>query len=81
MAVETLKLDHSPFDKIRIGNKTESERRAYSFEQVTTILNAAFQSTYDVFLPVLVQAYCGCRSPKSSTRQPMTSCKSTGNGA
>jgi integrase len=61
VAVETLKLDRSPFDKIRIGNKTESERRAYSFEQVTTILNAAFQSTYDVFLPVLVQAYCGCR--------------------
>jgi len=28
---------------------------------VTTILNAAYQSTYDVFLPVLVQAYCGCR--------------------
>jgi integrase len=61
VAVETFKLDRSPFDKIRIGNKTESERDAYSFEQVTTIVNAAFQSTYDVFLPVLVQAYCGCR--------------------
>ena len=61
VAVETFKLDRSPFDKIRIGNKTESERAAYSFEQVTMILNAAFQSTYDVFLPVLVQDYCGCR--------------------
>ena len=48
-------------DKVSVGNKTESQRQPYSIEQVTTILNAAYLNTYDVFLPVLVQTYTGCR--------------------
>jgi len=48
-------------DKVAFGTKIESKRQPYSVEQVSLILTRAQAETDDIFLPLLVQAYTGCR--------------------
>jgi integrase len=61
VAVQQILLDASPMDKITIGSKVDSNRQPYSVKHVTLILNRAQAETDDIFLPLLVQAYTGCR--------------------
>jgi integrase len=61
VAVQSLLLDANPLDKVTVGTKIESKRQSYSVEQVTRILRRAQRETHDLFLPVLTQAYSGCR--------------------
>ena len=61
VAVQQILLDESPMDKVTIGSKVDSNRQAYSVKHVTLILNRAQKETDDIFLPLLVQAYTGCR--------------------
>jgi integrase len=61
VAVQSILLDESPMDKVALGSKIESKRQPYSVEHVTLILNRAQAETDDIFLPLLVQAYTGCR--------------------
>jgi integrase len=61
VAVQQILLDASPMDKITIGSKVGSNRQSYSVKHVTLILNRAQAETDDIFLPLLVQAYTGCR--------------------
>jgi integrase len=59
--VQSILLDESPMDKVAVGSKIDSKRQPYSIEHVTLILNRAQAETDDIFLPVLTQAYTGCR--------------------
>jgi integrase len=61
VAVQSILIDESPMDKVAIGSKIDSKRQPYSVENVTLILNRAQTETDDIFLPVLTQAYTGCR--------------------
>jgi integrase len=61
VAVQQILIDTSPMDKVAIGSKIESKRKPYSVEQVSLILIRAHAETDDIFLPLLVQAYTGCR--------------------
>jgi integrase len=61
VAVQQLLIDTNPMDKVAIGSKIDSKRQPYSVEQVTLILTRAQAATDDIFLPLLVQAYSGCR--------------------
>ena len=48
-------------DKVAVGTKIDSKRQPYSVDQVSLILTRAQLETEDIFLPLLVQAYSGCR--------------------
>ena len=48
-------------DNVVVGSKIESKRQPYSVDQVSRILTRAQAETDDIFLPLLVQAYSGCR--------------------
>jgi integrase len=61
VAVQSFLLDANPMDNVAVGSKIESKRQPYSVEQVTLILTRAQATTDDIFLPLLVQAYSGCR--------------------
>src|SRR5260370_66499 len=61
VAVQSFLLDANPLDNVAVGSKIESTRQSYSVEQVTLILTRAQAETDDIFLPLLVQAYSGCR--------------------
>ena len=61
IAVQQILIDTNPMDKVAVGTKIESKRRPYSVEQVNLILTRAQAETDDIFLPLLVQAYSGCR--------------------
>jgi len=61
VAVQQILIDTNPMDKVAIGSKIESKRQPYSVEQVSLILTRAQAETDDIFLPLLVQAYTGCR--------------------
>ena len=59
--MQSILIDESPMDKVAVGSKIESTRQPYSVEQVTLILSRAQTETDDIFLPLLSQAYSGCR--------------------
>jgi integrase len=61
VAVQSILLDANPLDNVTVGSKIESKRQSYSVEQVTLILTRAQRETDDIFLPLLAQAYTGCR--------------------
>jgi integrase len=61
VAVQSILLDESPMDKVAVGSKVDSKRQSYSVEHVTLILNRAQSETDDIFLPLLTEAYTGCR--------------------
>jgi len=61
VAVQQFLIDTNPMDKVAFGSKIESKRQPYSVEQVSLILTRAQAETDDIFLPLLVQAYSGCR--------------------
>lgn len=61
VAVQQFLIDTNPMDKVAVGSKIESKRQPYSVEQVSLILTRAQAETDDIFLPLLVQAYTGCR--------------------
>jgi integrase len=61
IAVQQFLINTSPMDNVAVGSKIESKRQPYSVEQVTLILNRAQGTTDDIFLPLLAQAYSGCR--------------------
>jgi integrase len=61
VSVNSILIDESPMDKVTIGSKVDSTRQSYSVVQVTLILTRAQTETDDIFLPLLVQAYTGCR--------------------
>jgi integrase len=61
VAVQSFLIDTNPMHKVAVGSKIESQRQPYSVEQVTLILNRAQAETDDIFLPLLAQAYSGCR--------------------
>ena len=59
--MQQILIDTNPMDKVAFGSKIESKRQPYSVEQVSLILTRAQAETDDIFLPLLVQAYTGCR--------------------
>ena len=61
VAVQSILLDETAMDKVAVGSKIESTRQSYSVDQVTLILSRAQTETDDIFLPLLSQAYSGCR--------------------
>ena len=61
IAVQSILIDTNPMDKVAVGSKIESKRQPYSVKDVTLILTRAQAETDDIFLPLLVQAYTGCR--------------------
>jgi integrase len=61
IAVQQFLIDTNPMDNVMVGSKTESKRQPYSVDQVSRILTCAQAETDDIFLPLLVQAYSGCR--------------------
>ncbi len=61
VAVQQFLIDTNPTDNVAVGSKIESKRQPYSVEQVSLILTRAQAETDDIFLPLLVQAYSGCR--------------------
>jgi integrase len=61
VAMQPILLDENPMDKVAVGSKVESKSQPYSVHQVTLILNRAQHETDDIFLPLLVEAYTGCR--------------------
>jgi integrase len=61
VAVQRFLLTENPMDNVSIGSKVDSTRKAYTVEQVTTILQGAQKESYDIFLPLLVQSYSGMR--------------------
>jgi len=61
IAVQQILIDTNPMDNVVIGSKIESKRQPYSVDQVSQILTRAQAETDDIFLPLLVQAYSGCR--------------------
>jgi len=61
IAVKQILIDTNPMDNVVVGSKIESKRQPYSVEQVTLILTRAQATTDDIFLPLLAQAYSGCR--------------------
>jgi len=61
VAVEQFLIDTNPMDKVVLGSKIDSKRQPYSVDQVSRILTRAQAETDDIFLPLLVQAYTGCR--------------------
>jgi len=61
IAVQQFLIDTNPMDNVVVGSKIESKRRPYSVDQVILILTRAQAETDDIFLPLLVQAYSGCR--------------------
>jgi integrase len=61
IAVQQFLIDTNPMDNVAVGSKIESKRQPYSLEQVSLILTRAQAETDDIFLPLLVQAYSGCR--------------------
>lgn len=61
IAVQSLLIDENPMDKVTVGSEIDSTRQSYSVEQVTLILTRAQVETDDIFLPLLAQAYSGCR--------------------
>jgi site-specific recombinase XerD len=61
VAVQQFLIDTNPMDKVAFGSKIESKRQPYSVEQVSLILTRAQAESDDIFLPLLVQAYSGCR--------------------
>jgi integrase len=61
VAVQQFLIDANPMDKVALGTKIDSKRQPYSVDQVTLILTRAQAETDDIFLPLLVQAYNGCR--------------------
>ena len=48
-------------DNVVVGSKIESKRQPYSVDQVSRILTRAQAETDDIFLPLIMQAYSGCR--------------------
>jgi integrase len=61
IAVQQFLIDTNPMDNVAVGSKVDSKRQPYSVEQVSLILTRAQVETDDIFLPLLVQAYSGCR--------------------
>jgi len=61
IAVQQILIDTNPMDNVVVGSKIESKRQPYSVDQVSRILTRAQAETDDIFLPLLVQAYSGCR--------------------
>ena len=61
IAVKQILIDTNPMDNVVVGSKIESKRQPYSVDQVSRILTRAQAETDDIFLPLLVQAYSGCR--------------------
>jgi integrase len=61
IAVQQILIDTNPMDKVVVGSKIESKRQPYSVDQVSRILARAQATTDDIFLPLLAQAYSGCR--------------------
>ena len=61
VAVQSILIDENPMDRVAVGSKVESKRQPYSVEQVTLILNRAQHETDEIFLPLLTEAYTGCR--------------------
>jgi len=61
IAVQQILIDTNPMDNVVVGSKIESKRQPYSVDQVSRILTRAQAETDDIFLPLLVQAYTGCR--------------------
>jgi integrase len=61
IAVQQFLIATNPMDNVAVGSKIESKRRPYSVDQVSLILTRAQAGTDDIFLPLLVQAYTGCR--------------------
>jgi integrase len=61
VAVQSFLIDANPLDNVTVGSKIESKRQSYTVEQVRLILTRALAETDDIFLPMLVQAYSGCR--------------------
>jgi integrase len=62
VAVQSILLDETPMDKVAVGSKIDSTRQSYSVKQVTLILTRAQAETTDeVFLCLLTEAYTGCR--------------------
>jgi hypothetical protein len=70
IGVQSILIDENPMDKVAVGSKIESTRQPYSVEQVTLILNRAQHQTDDIFLPLVSQAYSGCRVPGAGFRVP-----------
>jgi integrase len=61
IAVRQILIDTNPMDNVVVGSKLDSKRLPYSVDQVSRILTRAQVETDDIFLPLLVQAYSGCR--------------------
>ena len=61
IAVQQFLIATNPMDNVAVGSKIESKRQPYSVAQVTLILTRAQATTDDIFLPLLAQAYSGCR--------------------
>jgi len=61
IAVQQILIDTNPMDNVVVGSKIASKRQPYSVDQVSQILTRAQAETDDIFLPLLVQAYSGCR--------------------
>jgi integrase len=61
IAVKQILIDTNPMDNVVVGSKIESKRQPYSVDQVSRILARAQATTDDIFLPLLAQAYSGCR--------------------
>jgi integrase len=61
IAVQQILIETNPMDNVMVGSKIESKRQPYSVDQVRRILARAQAETDDIFLPLLVQAYSGCR--------------------
>ena len=59
--MQSFLLDANPLDNVAVGSKIKSKRQSYSVAQVTHILTRAQAEIDDIFLPLLVQAYSGCR--------------------
>jgi hypothetical protein len=59
--VQQILIDTNPMDNVVVGSKIESKRQPFSVDQVRRILTRAQAETDDIFLPLLVQAYRGCR--------------------
>jgi len=61
IAVQRFLIDTNPIDSVAVSSKIDSKRQPYSVDQVTLILTRAQAETDNIFLPLLVQAYSGCR--------------------
>jgi len=61
IAVQQFLIATNPMDNVVVGSKIESKRQPYSVDQVSRILTRAQAETDDIFLPLIMQAYSGCR--------------------